>query len=361
MGQNQLTRYERALRYLNRKVSLADREFDLLHEGDRVLVALSGGKDSLVMLEVLARRLAWHRIRYQLVACHVDSGHCSPACTYPDVLEKHCRALDVPLRVVKAEPLEPDPTARRRLMRRIECTACRLPDSLHASSAHGAEGRACSSPHRRKAAISWRSATTKTIWPRPFCSTCSGREGTKPWRRAARCSAADSPSSDPSPSAPKRKLPGYAAWANCHCTPAGARIPQSQNARWPQKSSAPPAEPDADTPWTTWWEARSQIPAKLSPWKPKVADAELAARLSKGSIRAIGAGQNHRRCNVAQDKTHYRVPGSACPLTCQGSPATTLTEIIRLSAWSDRSHSSRTWPRHLPYYWRDASRPENES
>lgn len=107
MGTNAVTPYDRSLRYLNRKVARADREFGLLHEDDHVLVAVSGGKDSLVMLEVLARRLAWHHVRYHLTACFVESGHCPPDCTYGTILEEHCARLGVPLRVVQAEPLDP--------------------------------------------------------------------------------------------------------------------------------------------------------------------------------------------------------------------------------------------------------------
>jgi tRNA 2-thiocytidine biosynthesis protein TtcA len=107
MGTDHLTPYERSLRYLNRKVARADREFGLLHEGDHVLVAVSGGKDSLVMLEVLTRRLAWHRVQYRLTACHVESGHCPPGCGYAAILAEQCAGLGVPLRVVRAEPLDP--------------------------------------------------------------------------------------------------------------------------------------------------------------------------------------------------------------------------------------------------------------
>ena len=107
MSREDLTPYDRSLRYLNRKVARADREFGLLQEGDHVLVAVSGGKDSLVMLEVLARRLAWHQVHYRLTACHVESGQCPPTCGYAAVLEEQCAELGVPLRVVQAERLDP--------------------------------------------------------------------------------------------------------------------------------------------------------------------------------------------------------------------------------------------------------------
>ena len=112
MGTDHFTPYDRSLRYLNRKVARADREFGLLHEGDHVLVAVSGGKDSLVMLEVLARRLAWHQVQYRLTACFVDGGHRPPGCGYAAILGEQCAGLGVPLRVVQAEPLDPRRTLR---------------------------------------------------------------------------------------------------------------------------------------------------------------------------------------------------------------------------------------------------------
>jgi tRNA 2-thiocytidine biosynthesis protein TtcA len=124
MGTDHLTPYDRSLRYLNRRVARADREFGLLHDGDHVLVAVSGGKDSLVMLEVLARRLAWHRMRYALTACYVESGLCPPGCGYAAVLGEQCARLGVPLRVVQAEPLESRETYRPAATR--EPSACFL-------------------------------------------------------------------------------------------------------------------------------------------------------------------------------------------------------------------------------------------
>ena len=43
-------------RILNRQFNKALRDYHLINDGDKVLVALSGGKDSLFLLEMLARR-----------------------------------------------------------------------------------------------------------------------------------------------------------------------------------------------------------------------------------------------------------------------------------------------------------------
>jgi tRNA 2-thiocytidine biosynthesis protein TtcA len=60
---------------LARKVTKAITEFDLIEDGDRVMVGLSGGKDSwalMQMLDVLGRRAP---IDFSIVAVNVNSGY----------------------------------------------------------------------------------------------------------------------------------------------------------------------------------------------------------------------------------------------------------------------------------------------
>src|SRR3954449_6597591 len=60
---------------LAKKVTKAITEYSLIEDGDRVMVGLSGGKDSwalLQILDVLRRRAP---IRFSLVAVNVDSGY----------------------------------------------------------------------------------------------------------------------------------------------------------------------------------------------------------------------------------------------------------------------------------------------
>ncbi|MBP3756862.1 MAG: adenine nucleotide alpha hydrolase family protein [Prevotella sp.] len=74
-------------------------DYQLICDGDSVLVALSGGKDSLCLLELLARQSHVYRPKFRLEAVHVrmDNIHYETDTSY---LERFCKRLDVKLHVL---------------------------------------------------------------------------------------------------------------------------------------------------------------------------------------------------------------------------------------------------------------------
>jgi tRNA 2-thiocytidine biosynthesis protein TtcA len=62
-------------RKLGRAVSRAIADFDMVAEGDRILVAVSGGKDSYTMLHVLRALQRKAPVRFELKVVNVDQGH----------------------------------------------------------------------------------------------------------------------------------------------------------------------------------------------------------------------------------------------------------------------------------------------
>jgi len=63
------------LKRLLHQAGRAIQEFALIEDGDRILVGVSGGKDSFTLLYLLQRLRERAPIRFDLVACNLDQGH----------------------------------------------------------------------------------------------------------------------------------------------------------------------------------------------------------------------------------------------------------------------------------------------
>ena len=73
--------------------------YHLLEDGDYVLVGLSGGKDSLCLLEMLGKRAKIDQPKFRVEAIHVRMENISYE-TSTDYLEQFCKELDVSLHIV---------------------------------------------------------------------------------------------------------------------------------------------------------------------------------------------------------------------------------------------------------------------
>ncbi|MEA3308209.1 MAG: tRNA 2-thiocytidine biosynthesis TtcA family protein [Chloroflexota bacterium] len=94
--------------YLQRPFNRAVREFNLIEDGDRIAVGVSGGKDSRVLLELLLRGVNIQGA-YEVVAVHIEGTDVGLPDQRPS-LEPWFRALGVeyeiaPLAVAANEPL----------------------------------------------------------------------------------------------------------------------------------------------------------------------------------------------------------------------------------------------------------------
>jgi tRNA 2-thiocytidine biosynthesis protein TtcA len=97
--------------YLLKKVNKAIREHNLLVEGDRVAVAVSGGKDSLSLLRLLCTRQRSAREQYGVVAVHVIPAPDAPCSTNGDTsaLEAWFQSEGVEYAFVPMEPARGQP------------------------------------------------------------------------------------------------------------------------------------------------------------------------------------------------------------------------------------------------------------
>jgi len=93
--------------YLIKKVGKTIKKFNLIEEGDRVLVGVSGGKDSLTLLKLLHDRRGFYPNQYELLALHVVSSLRCEGATDPHVLEDYLREKGYPYLFVRMD-IEPD-------------------------------------------------------------------------------------------------------------------------------------------------------------------------------------------------------------------------------------------------------------
>ena len=93
----QLYEANKLAKRLRRLVGAAIADFDMIRPGDRVMVCVSGGKDSYGLLDILLSLRAHAPIDFEIVAVNLDQRH--PG--YPEhVLPEYLTALGIPHRIV---------------------------------------------------------------------------------------------------------------------------------------------------------------------------------------------------------------------------------------------------------------------
>lgn len=97
-------------RRLQRRFRKALRDYHLIEDGDKILVGLSGGKDSLCLLELLARQSKVYQPHFTIEALHVRMENIQYE-TDTTYLQRFCDTLGVPLHIITTsfEPSEKKP------------------------------------------------------------------------------------------------------------------------------------------------------------------------------------------------------------------------------------------------------------
>lgn len=82
------SRAHRLASFMLKKVNKAVYEFQMIEDGDRIAVALSGGKDSFGLLEVLRFRQRYVPEKYEVAAIHVIGDARGPDLPWPTEMEE---------------------------------------------------------------------------------------------------------------------------------------------------------------------------------------------------------------------------------------------------------------------------------
>lgn len=98
----QFTEEEKVLRRIEKRFIKGIVEYGLIEDGDKILVGLSGGKDSLALVELLARRARIFKPKFSVVAVHVAMKNI-PYQSDVEYLKRFAESWEVPFVLSETE------------------------------------------------------------------------------------------------------------------------------------------------------------------------------------------------------------------------------------------------------------------
>ena len=94
---------ESRLHFLLRRAKQVQRQWRIIEDGDRILLGLSGGKDSMALLYLLRYWQRFSPDSFEFAALHVETAGLEGNAERRAQLEEHLEAIDVPLDFVGIE------------------------------------------------------------------------------------------------------------------------------------------------------------------------------------------------------------------------------------------------------------------
>ena len=94
--------------YISTRIGKAIADYRIIEDGDRILVAVSGGKDSLTMLRLLNERKKWAPVKYELIAMHVETDFRCGGCVHTKALKAFFKKEGVKYRFARIKVRDKD-------------------------------------------------------------------------------------------------------------------------------------------------------------------------------------------------------------------------------------------------------------
>jgi len=101
-----MVKFTRTGHFISSRIGKAIGDYNLIEKNDKILVAVSGGKDSLTLLKLLKERQKWSPVKYELFAAHIQTDFACSACLHKDVLKNLFKEMGVKATFKKIKVLD---------------------------------------------------------------------------------------------------------------------------------------------------------------------------------------------------------------------------------------------------------------
>ena len=111
----------KSLRTILGLIRKADQKYDFFHENDKVLIGVSGGKDSMVLLKALSQYQHFDCVNFEIVPVILDLGFDG---FDPKPIKKYVKSLGLDLKVIDSKEVYPILKAQQKDAPHLPCSIC---------------------------------------------------------------------------------------------------------------------------------------------------------------------------------------------------------------------------------------------